>query len=309
MSQLNVKLKTKLLKQIIPYVYTLVFTIYSFTSIFFPIESIIPGYSLFPQWKKMILVIVLGLIPLLLGFMAWSIAILFFSLKRKRKYKLDNNGNTSFVVEYGDLHKLMFPKRTPKKEYTVIIPVHNQLNRIFEDWGSAGRSVHGNWVLEVKNNTPKYGKTLDEISQESLEYLKNKYRERFDEERNTEYEIGDGIWISGDSIGVKGVDYYFIATNKLSDDNHSYYEGVSKELSYVKAIQGIIDAYQLELNQQIVYMPIIGGGFGDINKPQTNLLSFIYEMFKFNGERIKSDIHVVIFEDNKHAPKASIFIE
>ena len=62
--------------------------------------------------------------------------------------------------------------------------------------------------MEVKNNTPKYGKTLDEISQESLEYLKNKYKERFHEEQNTEYEIGDGIWISGDSIGVKGVDYF-----------------------------------------------------------------------------------------------------
>lgn len=301
--------KKNVFKKSLYIAYTLVFGIYSFVSLFIPFEIIIPNYTSFPIYKKTLLLAGFAIFPVIIGIVFFLAIIIILGLKKRHKYSLGIENENFFIVEYGDMHKIMFPEKTPKNSYTVIIPVHNELNRIFDFWETQGRSIHGNWILEIKNNPERHNNiTLEQINDVAQKELKCKYSEKYVDDVKTEYDIGDGIRINGEIIGVANVNYYFIATNMISENDKSYYRGNSKETVYLSAIQSIVDAYTQELNQQIVYMPIIGGGFAGMEKPQSELLSLIYGIFRFNGLKIKSDVHVVIYRDKHTRPKASIYL-
>lgn len=308
MTALSKKIRLQVFKKYISLTYTILFGLYSFISIFIPIDAVIKDYSTFSIWKKGILLLIFALTPLLFGSFISCIVLLRLAIKNKATYSLCDGNNAMFIVEYGDLHKYLFPSKPPKQRYTVVIPVSNQLNRIFDDWETLGRSIHGYWIKEVKEHPEKHSNiTLKQLSAILQNCIREKYPKEFKQDPNTKYTIGNGILIRGEVINVTNVDYYFLASNMLNDKDYAYYEGDSQETIFLTAIQGLVDACTKELNQHIIYMPVIGGGFAGMKKTQTELISFIYELFKFNGIKIKSDIHVIIYRTQKSS--VSIFLE
>lgn len=290
--------------------YTVIFGLYSVISIFIPIDKVIKNYDFLSLQKKGVIVLIFLIGPALAGLGVSVIKLLYLTFKKQCSYPL-SDAHAKFIVEYGDLHDYMFPKKAPKKSYTVIIPVNNQLNQLFEYRPTQGRSIHSNWLKELEENSKEYKIKLEQLADQSKNWIKDKYPEEYKEDKNTEYKLGDGIRVNGDVIGVKNVNYFFLATNMMYNNDVAIYEDSNKEKTYLSVIQSLIDVYTQELNQQDVYIPIIGGGFvkQDLKKSSTELLSIMYSVFKFNGNKFNSDIHVVIYKRKNQKPPASIFLK
>ncbi len=301
--------KRELLKRIVVVTYTVIFGLYSFVTIFIPIDTVVLNYNSITIWWRLIILLIFAAIPFIIGIFLSMLCIFYYSIRKSCKYPLKGNEEAVFQVEYGDLHEIMFPKKPPQKCYTVIIPVHNQLNRLFEDWEGKGRSIHGNWLLEIKSNPKRYHISLQELANDCSSYLQEKYCDEYNKDAHYEYKIGDGVRINGDRIGIKNISYYFLATNMMSKDDIPCYVGSSKEGTYLHAIQGIVDAYRNALYEQEIYMPVIGGGFAQMERTQSELISMIYQIFQFNSLKFKSAIHVVIYRSKEKEAAASIYLK
>lgn len=301
--------KRSLIRKNVVMTYTVIFGIYSFVTIFIPVDTVYPNFNNITIWKRLLILLLFAIIPLIIGLFLSMLCILYYSIRKSCKYPLNGNNEAVFQVEYGDLHEIMFPKKPPKKCYTVIIPVHNQLNRLFEDWEGKGRSIHGNWLLEIKSNPQRYRISLQELANDCLSYLQEKYRDEYNKDVYYEYTIGDGVRINGERIGIKNISYYFLATNKISKDDLPYYGGSSKEGAYLHAIQGVVDAYRNTLYEQEIYMPVIGGGFAKMDRGQSELINMIYQIFRFNSLKFKSAIHVVIYRSKEKEAATSIYFQ
>lgn len=208
---------------------------------------------------------------------------IYIMCKRVNKRKL-KNGN--FIIEYGDLHQLMFPTNMPAEKYTVVIPVNNRLNTVAKPWGSLGLSNHGYWLnTMIKNN-------MD--SQELQELCNRKLEEQniYCSDINYEYPIGTCILLTDSEIGQPNVNILLAATDCINQENQS--DG--NEERFILGLQGIIKTQINMLYKCHMYLPIISNGFAGrkMYKKNEELINMMYQMFKFNEGGIASDIHVVV---------------
>ena len=260
--------------------YSSLFALLGFVSIFIPIDTY-TGNSI--TWKILI-VLALLIIPSIIGSLYSSIYIKTHHINKKRLK------NGYFIIEYGDLHQLMFPPDMPTEEYTVVIPVNNRLNTVTEPWGSSGKSNHGYWL----NTIIKKNINLQTLQTKCTNKLKQQNLYHPDE--NYEYPIGTCILLNGFEIGLSNINILLAATGVINQENQS--EG--NEEQFIMGLQGIIKAQTNLLYKRPMYLPLISGGFAGrkMNKKGEELIDMIYHMFKFNEAGIASDIHLVINEDD-----------
>lgn len=256
--------------------YNALFALIGFTSIFIPVDTY-TGNSII---GKVLIVLSLLIIPAIIGFLYSNIYVkTHHSNKRKMK-------NGYFILEYGDLHQLMFPTIRPAEEYTVVIPVNNRLNTVARPWGSSGKSNHGYWLHTIIkkqiNSEPLQAICIQKLKQQKL----------YNPDKNHEYPIGTCILLYGSEINQPNVNILLAATGFINQENQS--DG--NEEQFIAGLQGIIKTQTNMLYKRPMYLPIISGGFAGrkMNKKGEDLIEMMYQMFKFNESGISSDIHIVV---------------
>lgn len=257
--------------------YNSLFALLGFASIFIPIDAY-TGNTI-PQ--KVITVLTLLMLPYIGGYIYSSHYVNTHHVN-KRPLK---NGN--FIIEYGDLHELMFPDVIPTEEYTIVIPVNNRLNTVAMPWGSVGKSIHGYWLHTIISHNNIDSDTLQELCKKRL-----KQQHLYRSEEKYEYPIGTCILLKASEIHQPNVNILLAATGFINQENQS--DG--NDEIFILGVQGIIKAQRNLLYKCPLYMPIICGGFAGRNMRQTSeeLIDMIYQLFKFNESGIASDIHVVV---------------
>lgn len=69
---------------------------------------------------------------------------------------------------------------------------------------------------------------------------------------------------------------------------------------YVKALQKMIEIFDMEAQGYPVLIPIIGTGRSRTDLMEREALEYLIEAFKINKRKITSDIYIVVFESAKN---------
>lgn len=284
------KLGTDEYLRIIKNSYNIVFGVFSFVAIFFSVDDYIGDAIKI----KIFLILALLFIPVMTGYFIGNV---------KEKYVKKNRKsikNGEFIIEYGDLHKLMFPTSEPSNEYTVVIPVNNRLNEVATRWkGSKGTSNHGFWLNTIIDKEYIREQDLQNLCIDKLKAM-NLYRKT----KDYEYPVGTCILLRGNEIGQVNVNIILAATGGMTKEKRAY----STEEQFIAGIQGIINTQITHLYTIPLYLPLISGGFAgvDLKKEKEALIDMMYRIFKFNEEKLRANIHIIVYEKEKNKP--SIFI-
>ncbi len=278
------KLNAEFYQKYITRIYSTVFALLSFASIIIPISSYIEDSN---RWKIILyLLIIPGLAGSLYALMAEK--ILNKTIKKMEKGR--------FIVEYGDIHKWMFPYNNPVEEYTVVIPVNNRLNKVAIPWESVGRSNHSYWLNHLFASGRIGESELQEICKRKLEEQRI-----YQPDENYEYPIGTCILIYGSEINQPRLNILLAAICYINQENQS--DG--NEEQFLIGTQGIVKTQVDMLYKVPMYLPVLYGGFAgrSMKKKSEDLIDMMYRIFKFSGYSIETDIHVIVYyKDKKKIP-------
>lgn len=250
-----------------------VFAIATTVITFLSVEDILANFKIDPnsmRWKIGILII-LSALSLLWG--AFS-----FIKDKEKPVVLYSKEKTHIQAEFGNMTDYIVDN---KKEqiYTVVIPINTHIDIILDESVIRKESMHGFWLQRIKET----GISVEELRTKIFKQIKNV--------ENNRCKIGDTCYLRN----IDNVNYLLIATCEVSGT-----QSTCTELQYFQGLQAMVDALVEHCDkQEKIYIPVIGGGYANIEKTNQQLLRQMSEILVFNCQKLQNDIHIIVFDKLK----------
>lgn len=212
--------------------------------------------------------------------------------KFKKSITIYEHGRASVTFEYGDMQKGYIKDNTNNKTYTVVIPINTHINEIFDEKKIRKNSNHGYWISVMK----EMNYTESEIIEEIKKRHEAKVKDEAKADANADVcEIGETFYFQN----LRGNVNYLLAVTCDIDEKEGYSFCTRKDYYY--GIHSIVEAIKGSCNQEEkVIMPLIGGGYARMDKPERELVPIMAELLLFNADKLKHEVHVVIYDKRRN---------
>lgn len=235
--------------------------------------------------KKMILLVICILIAIIVSFI--NVAV-------RNKKQIFGDINRGLILEYGDVIKLGFRKKS-KEGKIIVIPVNRCFDLSCESNLINPDSVHGQWLRQYIAN---------EDEKNNLKNAIDSFLQSCDSQIIQNKTIGNNVRYSPGTVveipGENDITFYLLAFSYLDNE----LKAQSSETEFYNTLSGLIDYYNTHENNKELFCPIMGDHIVNPYRDTESCLDFMISVFKFKKSSIRGKINIVVY--NKLRPKISI---
>lgn len=232
-----------------------------------------------------------ALISLIVVAVFWAVSFIIKSYNTLtcERVEVINAGNNNHVyVEYGDLLE------DTKEKRNIVITVNRCFDTLVDDDLIASNTIHGKAINKIcvdgfddkmlnkalQKNILETRKIEPEIVLTSQDKRKGNLK-RFPTGTIAEFKKHDS----------DNITYFFLGMSAFNKDLHAE----TTDIEYSTTIQSLIEYCNTRSQKIPVYIPIIGTHGLNNKKHEQELLEYIVNAFRFNKNRINTDIHIVVY--------------
>ena len=250
-------------------------------AILFPLADI-SANNIFIRVVILFTILAVAFIASLIGYLIY--------IKRKSNC-VYSAGSTKIIFEYGDLNQIIQDKQQLDEKW-IVVPVNTSLEYVFNREVVKDNTVHqacldylySKMQKEVEISVLKKIK----IKKGNIDFSKNKYGGK----------IGNWFLLLPEDLGIEDNGERFIFLEVFDSVEINGLKN-NKELSreqYLSAMQSLMEAIpQLLIQEQKIYIPLIGAGAGNVGKPN-DIMHFMKALLRFNKRELRQEIHVIILD-------------
>lgn len=221
------------------------------------------------------------------------------------KNEIFDTGKGKLVLEYGDLWKKSFQKRSilrKKSKKIVVLSVNTTFDTIVdEDLSKVKKplvsinTMHGRWLKEMESRKIDKDK-LDEAIQSSLEQQGIKPLKKLE---RSQKERGNLDCFEKGTIAVyeyNNTCFYLIALSEFDENNIA--RNTKDEL--IKVIETLIEYYNNYGQGYDLYIPLLGTGRSRTDISPQEALQIMVSYFRIYKERIYGNVNIVIYKKQRN---------
>ena len=213
-------------------------------------------------------------------------------IARKQK-RIFGDPNRGVILQYGDILKIGFPKKSVPKRI-VVIPVNRCFDLSFENGLVSRKTVHGQWIESFIRSD----KDRDQVSADIQEFLLDKGA-MFNELTPAQKKAGNLKRYSPGTVveleGQDGITFYLLALSAFDQNLKAH----CSEHEFFEALQGLVEYYDAHGQGEDMYCPVMGDHIVRPTRETNDMISLILSFLRFNKGRIHGNIHLVVYEKMK----------
>lgn len=200
---------------------------------------------------------------------------------------LMRNSSYYLMVEYGNLFKYAFRKRS-KEKCICVIPVdanfHTHVTRKYEADPIpqvSEKSIHGQWLIRWEQS----GESIDGLHERIIDNIRNY---EGDKKYDKSYPLGTISVVEN-----KNTIYYLVAISKF-DKNNTAHSSVNEIKKVIDILSEFYDKYGQGYN---LYIPLLGTGKSRSGISMQESFELLIDNYRNNISRIQGNIYIVIYKD------------
>ena len=263
-----------------------IYAIGGIISLFVSFEGLFPDSFVF--WKKLLLAAIILIGIWLACFIVKAVLV---GCQRIKKVIDGQNGKSVYVM-YGDLFD---PKIVKNSKRYICFAVNRCFDTVVDDKLVGATTIHGIAFKKLYASGKYTENSLNQAIHDSI-----KGNPKFEELSETDkpagnhkrYEVGTYSNISID----KDLNYLLLGLSYFDANLNAQ----TPKQDYVKALQKMIEIFDMEAQGYPVLIPIIGTGRSRTDLMEREALEYLIEALKINKRKITSDIYSVVFESAKN---------
>jgi len=260
-----------------------------FTLIVSIVFGIISGIQVFVDWdtigiketKNKIFILLILLLMCLFVALIWG---LFLSNKRT----IYSRDEVEINVEYGDLMKIAFPKKSVE-ERIVVIAVNQCFDTIVDQNVIRASSVHGQFINNYVHNKADLIRLDAEIAESLAEYnYQYTSLQRIDKRYGNlnRYSRGAIARINGDN----GVTFFLLALTEFDRDCKAH----CNKREYVESVLKLFEYYDSHGQGKELYLYPMGTGMARTGLSKKEALESIITLTKISKEHLRSKTTIIV---------------
>lgn len=253
-----------------------IFALLEIVSIFLSIDDC--GVN--TKTKKIILFVICILIAIIVSFI--NVAV-------RNKKQIFGDINRGLILEYGDVIKLGFSKKS-KEGKIIVIPVNRCFDLSCESNLINPTSIHGKWI-KAYIQTEDERIALKHKIEIALKNVASQYIQNKTIGNRVRYSPGTVVEIQGDN----NVTFYLLAFSYLDEE----LKAQSSEIDFYNTLSGLIDYYNTHDNSKELFCPVMGDHIVNPVRDTESCLDFMISVFKFKKSCIRGKINIVVYNELK----------
>lgn len=212
--------------------------------------------------------------------------------KKKTNWR---RGKASINLQYGDLIKVGFSKKSGRR--IIVISVNTHFDTIVSDKLIAESSIHGQWINEFCKNNETQSSLNNRIQVAIKEQKIQPLRENQSKAGNkTAYPRGSIVMLKqGDTL------FFLLALSEFDEDQNAQ---CNRE-QLLDNIRGLVDFYDKNGQGYPIYIPLLGTELSRVNITEQESLQLLTDMLRLYREKLHGEVNIVVYK--KHRSQVPIF--
>lgn len=207
----------------------------------------------------------------------------------RNKKQIFGDINRGLILEYGDVIKLGFSKKS-KEGKIIVIPVNRCFDLSCESNLINPTSIHGKWI-KAYIQTEDERIALKHKIEIALKNVASQYIQNKTIGNRVRYSPGTVVEIQGDN----NVTFYLLAFSYLDEE----LKAQSSEIDFYNTLSGLIDYYNTHDNSKELFCPVMGDHIVNPVRDTESCLDFMISVFKFKKSCIRGKINIVVYNELK----------
>ena len=207
----------------------------------------------------------------------------------RNKKQIFGDINRGLILEYGDVIKLGFSKKS-KEVKIIVIPVNRCFDLSCESNLINPTSIHGKWI-KAYIQTEDERIALKHKIEIALKNVASQYIQNKTIGNRVRYSPGTVVEIQGDN----NVTFYLLAFSYLDEE----LKAQSSEIDFYNTLSGLIDYYNTHDNSKELFCPVMGDHIVNPVRDTESCLDFMISVFKFKKSCIRGKINIVVYNELK----------
>ena len=222
-----------------------------------------------------------------------SAIVSIFMIFIRNKKAIFGAADKGLLIQYGDIINLSF-NNCGKSKKIIVIPTNRCFDLSCEKNLIAESSIHGQWIkkyISTNNSRAKVHQNIESIlSAHNAEFSKVNIKDK-----KCGYTQRYAPGTIAELPGSNDVIFYLWGVSEFDSNLRAN----CSELDFFKALQSLIDYYDIHGQCVDLYCPVFGDHIIRPTKSTDDVLHFMISMFKLNRAKIHGNIHIVVYNQKK----------
>ena len=208
--------------------------------------------------------------------------------KRKQFMLFKTNKGYKVYLQFGDIFAGDFVSNQNERQ-NILIPVNRCFDTKVDDRLISNKSLHG-MIIKKLTTSGKYTESelnsiiKNQLNSKECDVIRIEKKDKPEGNLNR-YPIGTTVEISdGNKV------YYLFALTEFDKNLNASINN----LDYMTAINEVTNLCKTKSQGYPFILPLIGNGLSMVDKSPAELLSYIVQSLRFNSEKIRCDIYIVV---------------